>query len=88
MSVDAFNKAFDNWLRGVQHENRVRQEDANLTALVNGLQKRGHVVTYDNLYRYIFVDANTPYSCTITMHVARETEPKQVLQWVDERQIC
>ena len=81
MSVDAFDRAYREWLHGVHCEAKARQEEANMIDLINGLQERGHHLTYDYLDRYIFVDAKL----TITTQVARETKPETLLQWVEER---
>jgi len=81
MSVDAFERAYRDWLRGVRYEAKVRQGNANMTDLINGLQERGHHITYDYLNRYIFVDTKL----TITMRVAREEKPETLLQWVEDR---
>ncbi len=78
--IDPFEQAFQDWLHGVQYEARTRREDANMTALVNTLQERGHRITYDYRNRYIFVDEKI----TITMHVAREERPETILRWIED----
>ncbi len=85
MSIDPFEQEFVRWLRGIQQDAKARQEDANLTTLVNTLQQQGHTITWDYMGRYIFVDADGPQPLTITMENAREMPPEQLLQWVKER---
>ena len=83
--IDPFEEKFRRWLHGVHMDEKARREEANLIDLVNGLQERGHSVTYDYLSRYIFVDAEKPGALTITMLVAQEMDPQELLRWVEER---
>jgi hypothetical protein len=83
--IDSFEEEFQRWLHSIHTDAKARREEANLIDLVNSLQERGHSVTYDYFYRYIFVDAEKPRSITITMQVARQTDPQVLMQWVEER---
>ena len=85
MSEDLFEEEFQRWLHSVHMDEKACREEANVIDLVNGLQERGHTVTYDYLYRYIFVDAEKPGSLTITLQVARQADPQELLRWVEER---
>jgi hypothetical protein len=85
--IDPFDKAFNDWLRGVHQDAKARQEDHNLTMLVNTLQQRGHTIKFDNLGYYIFVDVETENPLTITMQNAREMDTETLFKWVEQQTV-
>jgi hypothetical protein len=76
---DPFEEHFQQWLHGIWWEEKCKQKNAYVTAFINGLQKRGHVVSFDYTLLHIMVD-NT---LAITLRNASETPPEELLQWTE-----